>query len=230
MGEAIVDLPPCRQRQLILSVLPTLKAPQELSLKFVTLQEKSYELLTDGQISKLIEILSLLFIDDKRIHEIAMMLPLIPNYKLEEFRNYKYWFFNTNTKDDWTVFNKYSFKTILESNQGLEKEYEQLLRLSFGQGSRLQLVSELGLPQRPADRIHGLSQSCDAELAQMQLSQAINDRLGVNSSVRNTEKLIKIMDTLGSPYEVLKQEDRSHGIGLRPRYSDTPSGIGGESF
>jgi len=228
LKDVVLGLPPCRDRDLMLSTLPSLQAPIEISLRFVTLHEESLEILADLQIANIIQILSLMFMPDNDIHDYAMTLPLIPEYKVEQFKEYKYWFCNTNKKDGWGVSEKYKLKPILESSSAISKTFEQLIKLAYGGGDRIQTVLDLGVPLRNGDRSRILSQACDSELAQLRLSQHKNDRIGVNSTVRNIEKIKNILESIGSPYQVENNNQERSGFGMNPSYGSPIGGIGGD--
>jgi len=226
----VLKLPPCRDRDLMLTVLPSLKAPTEIFLRQVIVQDESLEILADYELANFIQILSLMFIDDRLIYDYTTTIPLVPAYTIEDLRGYKYWFSNTNKKDGWGVIEKYRLQSIIKSFPDNSEAYKQLLQLPYNGSNRMQAVLELGIPYRPEDRSRLLSQACDSELSQLRLSQKVNDRKDVNSAVRNIERLTNMMESLGLPYQAAKKDNNESRLGASPVYVPNIGGIGGDGL
>ncbi len=221
----IIDrLPPTREKEFMLAVLPRLKAPGIIFLRYVTIEESVLEIFQNHELSNLIQILSLLYIDDKMIHEYSKNIILLSKYKSIDLKKFKHWFCNTNSKDEWTVEDKYNLKVLLESIPGTREAYSQFIENVYNLESRSKLITQLRLPLRPSDRQNLFTQAVDSEVSQLNYSQQTENRKDVRDCSLNLKSLMGVVEQAKVSYSVPSDRDSNDQFNVKPTYE---SSIGG---
>lgn len=225
LRKIIDQLPPSRDKDFMLAILPRLKAPGKISLRYVTIEESILEIFQNGELSNLIQTLSLLFVDDKIIHEYSQKIILLSSCSVTDLKKYKYWFWNTNFKDGWSVGHKYALNTLIKSIPIIQDAYRDFLRDVYNGESRAKLITRLRLPLRPSDRKNLLIQAVDSELSQINHSQQKNDRKDVRDGSLNLRSLLETLERAKVDYSIPSDNDSDSKFDIKPVYT---SSIGGD--
>ena len=222
----IIDrLPPTRDKEFMLAVLPWLKAPGTIFLRYVTIEESVMEIFENNEMSNFIQVLSLLYIDDKIIHEYSKNIILLSEYKSIDLKKFKYWFCNTNSKDEWTVEDKYKLKELLESFPGTREAYSQLIENVYRLESRSKLITQLRLPLRPSDRKNLFTQAVDSEASQLNYSQQVGNRKDVRDCSLNLKNMMGVLEQAKVSYELPMDKHSDDQFNVQPTYTRS---IGGD--
>ena len=222
----IKRLPPTRERELMLALLSKLKAPGTISLRYATIEESALEIFQNKELCNLIQVLSLLYTDDRIIHEYSKKIILLSEYTLIDLKKFKYWFCNTNSKDGWTVEDKYDHKVLLESIPATKAAYAQLIEDVYNLESRSLLITRLRLPLRPSDRQNQFTQAVDSELSQLSYSQQTGNRKDVRDCSLNLKNLIGVIEQAKVGYEVPIEKHSDDQFNVQPTYKQS---IGGDN-
>lgn len=210
----------------MLALLAKLKAPGTISLRYATIEESALEIFQNREMTNLIQVLSLLYIDDSIIHEYSKKIILLPGYTSIDLKKFKYWFCNTNSKDEWTVEDKYDHKVLLESMPATRAAYAQLIEDVYNLESRSLLITRLRLPLRPSDRQNQLTQAVDSELSQLSYSQQTGNRKDVRDCSLNLKSLMGVIEQAKVSYSVPTDSNSDDQFNVQPTY--VPS-IGGDT-